>query len=76
MKVKLHMGEVFKNIQTEKELADQSIMESFYAIRRLKALAESLNNGSIDVVDKTNACNQVYSVKYEIWFSSNEFELI
>jgi len=75
MKIKLNRLEIINNLYTEEELSDLSIMESFYHIRKLKALSESLESGYIKI-DKTNQYNQVYSNKYEIWFNLNEYELI
>lgn len=66
---------IIDNIPTEEELSDGSMIEAIY-IRKLKALAESLENGSIDVLDKPNVSSQVYCEKHEIWFQSDEFKLV
>ncbi|MDY0270748.1 hypothetical protein [Trichloromonas sp.] len=75
MKIKLKRKELVDNLYPEEELSDLSIMESFYHIRKLKALSESLENGFIHI-DEINDNKQCYSVKYEIWFNYNEYEII
>jgi len=73
MRIKLFTEQVLENIPTEEDLTDQSIMESIYAIRKLKALAEAQEYGSIEVANKTNSCEQAFSEKYQIWFTVDEF---
>lgn len=68
MKVILKSKETIENLYSEKELSDLSIVESFYVIRILKALAESLENGFIEV-SEMNENGQVFSEKYNIWLS-------
>lgn len=46
MNIKLIADKVFETIPSEDELIDLSILESFYVIRKLKALVESLENGN------------------------------
>lgn len=71
MKVVLNSKETIESIYDENELMDLSIMESIYAIRTLKALVESVENGFIEV-SKQNNNGQVYSEKYQIWLSCFE----
>lgn len=72
MKVKLKSKETIEHLYNESELSELSLMESIYSIRILKALAESLENGFIEVTDK-NDSGQVFSEKYKIWLSYFEY---
>lgn len=73
MKIILIPKKVIESIPSDEVLSDSSIMESLYTIRLLKALAESLENGYIDVNDSKKSNGQVYSDKYEIWFQVETF---
>lgn len=75
MKVQLIRSNIIENLYSEEQLSDYGLMESIYAIRKLKALAESLATGSIEVQDSTNNSSQVFSVKYDIWFQAEEYKL-
>jgi len=72
MKATLDRAAIVGNISSEEDLSDCSILESFYAIRKLKALAESLEEGSIEINDSKNG--QIFSAKYDIWFNDDEWE--
>jgi len=76
MKVKLLLKPIFENVPSEQMLRDYSIFESIYAIRKLKALADCLENGSIEVNDDINDFGQVYCKKYEIWIGNGEFSIL
>ena len=65
MKVQLKLKETLENLYNEDILSDMPKCESFYAIRTLKALTESLSNGYIEVEDKGDG--KVYSEKYDIY---------
>ncbi len=69
--VKLIGSIIANNTYSESELSELSVMESIYAIRKLKAVIES-NGGFIDV--KEGEDNQVYSEKYKIWFQEGEYK--
>jgi hypothetical protein len=69
--VKLIGSIIANNTYSESELSELSVMESIYAIRKLKAVIES-NGNFIDV--KEGEDNQVYSEKYKIWFQEGEYE--
>lgn len=69
--VKLIGSVIANNTYSENELSELSVMESIYAIRKLKAVIES-NGDFIDV--KEGEDNQVYSEKYKIWFQEGEYE--
>jgi len=72
MKIKLIKEEILNNLYSEEDLRDLSIMESIYSIRKLKALADSLDGEYILVSDDIKN-GQVFSHKYQIWFSNNEY---
>jgi len=72
MKATLDRAAIVGNISSEEDLSDCSMMESFYAIRKLKALAESLEKGSIEINDSKSG--QIFSKKYDIWFGEDEYE--
>jgi len=74
MEVKLHSKKILSNIPTENDLSEVSKLESFYVIRKLKALVESHEYGCIIVNEETNDMGQVYSEKYGIWFQIDEFK--
>lgn len=74
MKVKLKYDPVTDGIMKEETLLDMGSMEMIYAIRKLRALAESQEKGSIEMHDQLNGHGQGYSVKYELWFDKDEFE--
>lgn len=65
MKVQLKLKETLENLYNEDSLSDMPKCESFYVIRTLKALTESLSNGYIEVEDKGDG--KVYSEKYDIY---------
>lgn len=69
--VKLIGSVIANNTYSESELSELSVMESIYAIRKLKAVIES-NGDFIDV--KEGEENQVYSEKYKIWFQEGEYK--
>ncbi|MCK9446779.1 hypothetical protein M0Q50_07970 [bacterium] len=72
MKIKLIKEEILNNLYSEEDLRDLSIMESIYSIRKLKALADSLDGEYILVSDDIKN-GQVFSHKYQIWFLENEY---
>ena len=69
--VKLIGSVIANNTYNENELSELSVMESIYAIRKLKAVIES-NGDFIDVTEGEE--NQVYSEKYKIWFQEGEYK--
>ena len=72
MEVRIKAHNLLKNLPTEEQLLGQSIMESLYAIRSLKALAESQENGFI-IATKTNQHGQAYIESQEIWINKDEY---
>jgi len=70
MLVKLVGKQIAKNIYSEEELSELSVMESIYAIRILKAVIDA-DGKYIEVKETEN--NQVYSKKYKIHFSEGEY---
>lgn len=76
MKVKLKYDPVMDGIMKEETLLDMGSMEMIYAIRKLKALAESQAKGSVEVLDDLNNHGQAYAVKHEIWLDIDEFDKI
>ena len=74
MKVKLKYDPVTDSIMKEETLLDMGSMEMIYALRKLKALAESQEKGSVEVLDDLNGHGQAYSVIHKIWLDKDEFE--
>lgn len=75
MKVKLISKNILNYLYTENELADFSIMESFYTIRKLKSVIYSLENDYIEVSEpKENG--QVYCEQFKIWFNINDYKIL
>jgi len=81
MKVKLIPENIFKNIPSEEELVDMSILESIYIIRKLKACIVSEKNGFIEVsqpcIDgnyEDDIKNQIFSPVFNTGFLPNEYE--
>jgi hypothetical protein len=70
MLVKLRGRAILENTYGEEELTELSVLESIYAIRKLKAVIDADGN-FIEVKEGTDG--QVYSEKYEIWFQENEY---
>lgn len=65
MKVKLDKQTILNGFYTEEQLADLSIMESFYTIRQLKALL-AIGDSVFEPV-KINGHNQCYLPDFDIW---------
>ena len=75
MRVRLIPKNIIENSYTEEELKDLSILESFYVMRKLKAVIKSVENSSIGVTEP-NDNGQVFSSEFMIWFNQNEYEII
>ncbi len=75
MKIQLIKSEILDGIPTESNLFDSSIADSLYAIRKLKALSESLEKGFIET-SKINSNDQAWSDEFQIWFSKHEYTKI
>jgi len=76
MIIRLIPEKIIECIPSDEELSDQSIMESIYVIRKLKALAESQEIGFIEVDPTKESDGQRYSDKFEIWFRVGTFIII
>lgn len=74
MQAKLNASTILANLPTEEQLSELSPLESLYAIRKLKALSDSLQNGFIMLEHRTE--NYAYSEVYGIGFTSDEFSRI
>jgi hypothetical protein len=72
MKAHLRKRIVLRNLPTEEQLLDQSMMESIYVIRKLKALLESEFRGDIEVSNEPNSSGQHYSKEFKVWFNKEE----
>ena len=72
MKIKLNSGNLLKNLPTEEELLEQSKLESLYAIRSLKSLVESQENGFV-IATETNQHGQAYIESQGIWINKDEY---
>lgn len=71
MLVKLLPAKIVEKSDREEQLADESVMESIYIIRKLRA---ALHYGNESVELETNDDDtQVYSKEFMIWFSKDEF---
>lgn len=64
IEVKLAKDKIIKELYTEDELSDMSIMESFYQMRKLKALIHYGENSF--EVKRINANKTAYLEKFEI----------
>ncbi|CAL9964014.1 hypothetical protein VPHD479_0085 [Vibrio phage D479] len=72
--VRLKPEAIVDQIESEDELAEQSIMESLYAIRALKAAAKY---GTLPIEVKLHATSdQVWIEEFQIWLQSNEYERV
>lgn len=76
MKVILKYDPILDSIMKEETLLEMSSMEMIYAIRKLKALAESQKNGSVEMRDDLNKNGQAYSEKHQLWFDPDEFMIL
>lgn len=65
MKVRLDKNKLMKSLYSEEELSDLSKLESFYQIRKLKAIIHYGDN--IFEVEKLNDHNQAFIEKFEIY---------
>lgn len=74
IKVRLKPEAIVAQTESEEDLADQSVMESFYAIRALKAAAKY---GTMPIEVKLHAkCDQIWIDEFDIWLRSNEYERV
>lgn len=74
MIARLKRSDIINNLYSEEQFLDLSKMESLYAIRKLKALSESMDIGYITIDNIIN--NQAFSEKYDIWFNQGEYDII
>jgi len=70
MLVKLIGRVILEHTYGDEELTELSVMESIYAIRKLKAVIDADGN-FIEVKEGTDG--QVYSEKYQTWFHKDEY---
>jgi len=75
MIARLKKSNIIDNLYSEEQFLDLSKMELLYAIRKLKALLESMEIGYI-TIDRINNDKQCFSEKYDIWFNQGEYEII
>lgn len=75
MKIKILPKVIVENIDSEESLSDQSIMESFYCIRKLK-VAAFFGSDTILEVNQNNQYGQVYIDQFDIWLHENEFVIL
>ena len=71
----LHGQNVIDSLMSEEKYLDTSIVESLYAIRKLKGLVSSISNGGI-VVGDANEHGQRFCEKFNVWFNENEMKII
>jgi hypothetical protein len=70
MKIKLNVDNILKNIYTEENLADMSLIESLYQIRKLKAIIKYFKDGFLEL----NPLR--YSKEFEVFFAIDDYEEI
>lgn len=70
MKVKFLPEVIVDTIESEESLSEQSHLEAFYEIRKLK-VAAFFGSDKVCEVNKINSYKQIYVEKFEIWISEN-----
>jgi hypothetical protein len=69
-KVELIRSNIINRIHTEEALEDCPMVEAMYDIRKLKALAQSLEVGYIWVEEKDGG---IYSEEFDIYFQDDQY---